>query len=116
MPKGLFGKRDVYIEVAEKYENYIRLSVLRDGNKLPSVRTAAAELGINSNTVQKAYVLLEEKCLICSLPQKGAFVTLKKLKAIPFRERLFYRKRYLLLFINMIQFVKKDSLRRQFRV
>ncbi len=75
MPKGLFGKRDVYIEVAEKYENYIRLGVLRDGDKLPSVRTAAAELGVNPNTVQKAYVLLEEKGLICSLPKKGAFVT-----------------------------------------
>ena len=75
MPKGLFGKRDVYIEVAEKYENYIRLGVLREGDKLPSVRTAANELGVNPNTVQKAYSLLEEKGLVCSLPKKGAFVT-----------------------------------------
>lgn len=69
------GKRDVYLEIAEKYENYIRLGVLRDGDKLPSVRTAAGELGVNPNTVQRAYTLLEEKGLICSLPKKGAFVT-----------------------------------------
>ena len=43
--------------------------------RLPSVRELAADLGVNPNTVQKAYVLLEEKGLICSLPKKGAFVT-----------------------------------------
>ena len=75
MPKGLTGKRDVYIEVAERYEKYIRLGVLCDGEKLPSVRVAANELGVNPNTVQKAYTLLEEQGLICSLPKKGAFVT-----------------------------------------
>ncbi len=75
MPKGFTGKRDVYIEVAERYEKYIRLGVLRDGDKLPSVRVAANDLGVNPNTVQRAYVLLEEKGLICSLPKKGAFVT-----------------------------------------
>lgn len=75
MPKGLTGKRDVYIEVAERYEKYIRIGVLRDGDKLPSVRVAANELGVNPNTVQKAYTLLEEQGLICSLPKKGAFVT-----------------------------------------
>lgn len=69
------GKRDVYLEIAEKYEKYIRLGVLRDGDKLPSVRNVAGELGVNPNTVQRAYVLLEEKGLICSLPKKGAFVT-----------------------------------------
>lgn len=75
MPKGLTGKRDVYLEVAERYETYIRLGVLRDGDKLPSVRTAAGELGVNPNTVQKAYTHLEQQGLICSLPKKGAFVT-----------------------------------------
>lgn len=75
MPKGFSGKRDVYIEVAERYEKYIRIGVLRDGDKLPSVRVAANELGVNPNTVQRAYALLEEKGLIRPLPKKGAFVT-----------------------------------------
>ena len=75
MPKFLGGKRDVYIAVAERYERYIRLGVLKDGDKLPSVRTAAGELGVNPNTVQKSYCHLEEMGLISSLPKKGAFVT-----------------------------------------
>ena len=48
--------------------------VIRVGEKLPSVREAAAELRVNPNTVQRAYTLLEEKGLIRSVPKKGAFV------------------------------------------
>lgn len=77
MSLGLTGKRDIYIEIAEKYERFIRLGVLRDGDKLPSVRIAAGELGVNPNTVQKAYAYLEESGLIRSLPKKGVFVTYK---------------------------------------
>jgi len=69
------GKQDIYLEVAERYENLIRLGLFRNGDKLPSVRVAAAELHVNPNTVQKAYQLLESKGLITTLPKKGVFVT-----------------------------------------
>ncbi len=68
-------KRDVYLEVAERYEKYITLGIIKQGEKLPSVRMAATELRVNPNTVQRAYSLLEEKGLIHSIPKKGAFVT-----------------------------------------
>lgn len=69
------GKRDVFLEIADRYANYIRLGVLKDGDRLPSVRVAAGQLNVNPNTVQKAYTYLEEQGLICSLPKKGAYVT-----------------------------------------
>lgn len=69
------GKRDVFQEIADRYAGYIKAGVLRDGDRLPSVRVAAGELGVNPNTVQKAYCLLEEQGLICSVPKKGVFVT-----------------------------------------
>ena len=75
MPKYFSGKRDVFLEIADRYANYIRLGVLKDGDRLPSVRIAAGELNVNPNTVQKAYTYLEEQGLICSLPKKGAYVT-----------------------------------------
>ena len=75
MAKSFFSKRDVYIEIADRYEKYITLGVIKNGEKLPSVRTAAAELRVNPNTVQKAYSLLEEKGIVSSMPKKGAFVT-----------------------------------------
>ena len=80
MPKIFSGKRDVYLEIAERYENFIRLGVLKNGDKLPSVRTAAEELSVNPNTVQKAYTHLERQGLICSLPKKGAFVTYSEVR------------------------------------
>lgn len=69
------GKQDVYLEIADRYAQYIRLGVLREGDKLPSVRVAAGELGVNPNTVQRAYTYLEEQGIIQLLPKKGAFVT-----------------------------------------
>ena len=75
MPERLKGKRDVYLQIAERYERYIAMGVLSDGDKLPSVRTAAGELGVNPNTVQRAYTYLESKGLISTLPKKGVFVT-----------------------------------------
>ena len=68
------SKREVYLEIAERYEKYITLGVIKPGEKLPSVRVAATELRVNPNTVQRAYSLLEEKGLIRSMPKKGAFV------------------------------------------
>lgn len=75
MYKNFSGKRDVYLDIADRYVQYIKLGVIKDGEKLPSVREAAGELGVNPNTVAKAYSYLEEKGLIVALPKKGAFVT-----------------------------------------
>ncbi len=74
MAKGFSTKRDVYIEIAARYEKYIRLGVIKPGEKLPSVRVAAGDLSVNPNTVQRAYCLLEEQGFIRSIPKKGAFV------------------------------------------
>jgi GntR family transcriptional regulator len=68
------GKQDIYLEIAEKYKEYIRLGIIKNGEKLPSVREAAEELGVNPNTVARAYSKLEGEGFIHSLPKKGAFV------------------------------------------
>ncbi len=68
------GKQDVYIEIAEKYKEYIKLGIIKNGEKLPSVREAAGELGVNPNTIARAYNLLEEQGFIKALPKKGVFV------------------------------------------
>ena len=48
------GKQDGYLEIANKYEGYITNGLYKAGDKLPSVRAVAAELGVNPNTVAKA--------------------------------------------------------------
>lgn len=80
MAKIFSSKRDVYIEIADRYEKYITLGVIKSGEKLPSVRVTAGELGVNPNTVQRAYSLLEERGFIRSMPKKGAYVIYDKEK------------------------------------
>ena len=68
------GKQDVYIEIAEKYKEYIIGGIYKYGDKLPSVRVVALELGVNPNTVARAFSLLEEWGYIRAISKKGAFV------------------------------------------
>ena len=68
------GKQDVYLEIAERYKEYIKLGVIKSGEKLPSVRVLAGELGVNPNTVARAYSALEEEGYVRALPKKGAYV------------------------------------------
>lgn len=46
-----------------------------ESGQLPSVRAVAKELGVNPNTVQKAYSMLERDGIIHSLPGKGSFLS-----------------------------------------
>ena len=48
--------------------------LLAADEQMPSVRQVAADLGINPNTVQKAYRELEREGLIYSVPGRGSFL------------------------------------------
>ncbi len=73
----LQGKKNIYEEIVEEFARYIRLGVLREGEKLPSCRALAIQLGINPNTVERAYSELEEQGLIRTFPKKGVFVHIR---------------------------------------
>ena len=51
------------------------LGVLKPDDKLPSVRTFAMSLGVNPNTVMRAYGILEQKGIIYSVAGKGSFIS-----------------------------------------
>lgn len=67
-------KKNVYEQIVEEYTKYIRTGALRAGEALPSCRRLAEQLGINPNTVQRAWAELERRGLIVAIPKKGAFV------------------------------------------
>ena len=59
-------------------EQIIRLSlmgVLEANEQLPSVRSLAHEVGINPNTVAKAYQELERQGIIYTISGRGSFVS-----------------------------------------
>ena len=70
----LTGKQNVYANIVSEYEKLIRLGAIKYGEKLPSCRALALELGINPNTVERAYSELEKEGYIRILPKKGAYV------------------------------------------
>lgn len=51
---------------------------LKQNDKLPSVRELAKELGVNPNTVSKAFQMLEHDGIIYSLAGRGSFVAAVK--------------------------------------
>ena len=62
------------------YDDVIRLTalgILKEDSQLPPVRGLATQLGINPNTVQKAYKMLEADGYIYSTVGRGSFVSEK---------------------------------------
>jgi GntR family transcriptional regulator len=67
-------RRPIYEQIVEKLSDLMVRGVLLENTPLPSVRSMAADLSINPNTVQRAYIELERQGYIYSLKGKGSFV------------------------------------------
>ena len=65
----------IYEQLYKSITRMAALGAIDRGEALPSVRTLAQELGVNPNTVQKAYQMLEHDGIICSVPGKGSFIS-----------------------------------------
>ena len=74
----LKGKNNVYEQLVNEYKRFIELGIIKKDEKMPSCRTLGKELGINPNTVVRAYSVLEKDGYIMTLPKKGAFVIYSK--------------------------------------
>ena len=68
------SKLSVYESIVERIKREISLGILTEGDKLPSCRDLAIEMGVNPNTVQRAYAALEELGAIYTIPKKGVYV------------------------------------------
>lgn len=64
----------IYMQIRSRIVEGIASGELRDGAPLPSVRTLAAEAGVNLHTVGKAYGLLRSEGFIEMLRGRGAIV------------------------------------------
>lgn len=71
----LRDRKQLYEQLIDNIKNLILIGELSPDEKLPSVRSLAKELGINPNTIQKAYTELERQGVILTLPGRGSIVT-----------------------------------------
>ena len=74
----LRDRKQLYEQIIDNVKNLILIGELREDDKLPSVRSLAKELGINPNTIQKAYAELERDGIIRTLPGRGSMVLANK--------------------------------------
>ena len=68
------SKLDLFERIKEHYKSLIDKGAFLEDEALPSVRQAALSLGVNPNTVQKAYQELSDEGYIDIIPKKGAYV------------------------------------------
>ena len=64
----------IYEQIVENVMEQIGRGVIHENDNMPSVRALAYVLGINPNTIQKAYAELERQGVIQSVPGKGSLV------------------------------------------
>lgn len=56
----------IYLQIIRHVKRAIAAGTVQAGDELPSRRVLSAQLGVNPNTVQKAYKLLEDEGIISS--------------------------------------------------
>lgn len=85
-------RRPIYEQVMEKLQDLMICGGLEQDEKLPSVRSLAADLSINPNTIQRAYGELERRGFIYSVKGRGSFVadthSIQALKMCELRKQL----------------------------
>lgn len=60
------GKSPIYLQIINYIKRNAAAGTIKNGDELPSRRMLSALLGVNPNTVQKAYRILEDEGLIQS--------------------------------------------------
>ena len=69
------SREPIHTQLEKSIVKYINLGAYEKDSALPSVRALACELGINPNTVSKAYKNLEHQGVIYTVAGKGVFVS-----------------------------------------
>lgn len=78
----LRSRKLIYEQLIDNIRELILDGSVSKDDCLPSVRTLARELGINPNTIQKAYAELERQSIIMTYQGRGSFITVDKRELI----------------------------------
>ena len=102
----------VYLQIIRYIKRGAVAGTIRDGDELPSRRVLSALLGINPNTVQKAFHLLEEEQLIESRTGAKSCMTLPEKTLAALRQELLSEElRNAARTLRQMGITKEDALR-----
>ena len=71
----LRSRTPIYEQIISNIKEQALSGVLKPEEQIPSIRQLTHELGINPNTIHKAYAELERQGVIYSLAGRGAFIS-----------------------------------------
>lgn len=83
----LMSRMPVYEQLIKQVEEQVLTGILKEGDKLPSVRSLSISLSVNPNTIQKAYTELDRRQLIITVPGKGSFISDKAVSIVEANSR-----------------------------
>lgn len=83
----IMSRVPVYEQIVNQLEEFVLAGILKEGDKVPSVRALSVQIAVNPNTIQKAYSELDRRGLIQSVPGKGCFITADALEKTAGRRR-----------------------------
>lgn len=78
----------IYVQIILHIKRGIVAGTICDGDEMPSRRVLSALLGVNPNTVQKAYRILEQEQLIASHAGAKSYVVADQEKSAEIRTQL----------------------------
>lgn len=69
------GNIPIYVQIEERIRAMIEAGQLQPGEQLPTIRRLASDLGVNYNTVARAYRDLGSEDMIVTKRGRGTFVS-----------------------------------------
>lgn len=78
----------IYLQILRHIKSGICSGEIVNGDEMPSRRILSALIGVNPNTIQKAYRVLEEEGLILSHPGAKSYVMLTQEKLDEIRSEM----------------------------
>ncbi|MBE6696355.1 MAG: GntR family transcriptional regulator [Ruminococcaceae bacterium] len=101
----------IYMQIVRHIKRGIISKQVLSGDELPSRRVLSAELGVNPNTVQKAYAILEEEGLIESHTGAKSYMSFSHMRAEEVKKELLENDaKAIVNSLKQMGFSKEDSL------
>jgi len=79
-------ERPLYVQIVDEVRSSIMLGLFKPGDRLPSIRKLAGDLGINLHTVRHAYSILAEHYVV-ERRRGGGTIVLDNLNKQPILDR-----------------------------
>lgn len=88
MSQSFNDTRPIYLQIVQRLSRQVVRGEVKAGDKLPSVRELALQMGVNPNTAQRVYAELERLGIAGTRRGLGTFITESQARLKQLREEL----------------------------